>query len=347
MRGLVIYEDGHAAIETMPVPEISDYQALVKVTAGSICGTDMKILHNNLKGFGNYPTVLGHESVGSVVRTGAKVRNFEIGDKVVMPFLPEKKGLYYSTWGALAEYSVVGDAEALSADGYTIDNKNLFDHYYAQKKIPQEFDDVASTLIITFREILSTIRRQGFHKGQSVVIYGAGPVGLVFVAMFKHLGLSPIIMIDHHSEKLDKAKKLGADYGLNFDECCVPEEVLKILPNKPDILLDAAGVPALINQNLKLVKEFGTVCIYGVTAKNEALISWQEAPYSFNLSFSQWPSKLEEAAVHDEIIDMIQNGELNGMDYISDIFDFDDSVNAINYFREHKNKSKIAIKFHR
>jgi len=49
-------------------------------------------------------------------------------------------------------------------------------------------------------------------------------------------------------------------------------------------------------------------------------MNWQNAPFSFNLRFAQWPSKKEEAAVHDEIIEMMKNGVLNGMDYISDVF---------------------------
>ena len=61
------------------------------------------------------------------------------------------------------------------------------------------------------------------------------------------------------------------------------EEVLKILPDKADMILDAAGIPSLINQNLKLVKNFGDVCIYGETAKGEHLINWEEAPFCFNL----------------------------------------------------------------
>lgn len=99
MRGLIIWEDGHASLEEMALPEISEYQALVKVTAGALCGTDMKIIHNNLKGFADYPTILGHEGVGRIVKTGSKVRNFEIGDKVVLPYIFNPIGSYYSTWG--------------------------------------------------------------------------------------------------------------------------------------------------------------------------------------------------------------------------------------------------------
>ena len=89
MKGLVIWKDGHASLEEMKKPEISEYQALVRVTAGALCGTDKEIIHDVLKGFHNYPTVLGHEGVGIVETVGSKVKNFAVGDKIVLPFLDE------------------------------------------------------------------------------------------------------------------------------------------------------------------------------------------------------------------------------------------------------------------
>lgn len=344
MKGLVIWEDGHASLEEMKMPEIGEYQALVKVTAGALCGTDKEILYNKLKGFGNYPTVLGHEGIGRIERVGSKVKNFSVGDKIVLPFLDDTDE-YYSTWGAFAEYAVIGDYKAMLEDGHTVGDGVLTEGNLAQLKIPDDMDDVEATMIVTFREVYSTMKRLGFQKGKSLVIYGAGPVGLVFITLSKYLGLSPIICVDHTEKKLEAARKCGADYTLNFDQRNIPEEVLKILPDKADMILDAAGVPSLINQNLKLIKNFGDVCIYGETAKNEWLINWQDAPFCFNLRFAQWPSKAEEAAVHDEIVDLMERGVLKSMDYISDVFEFKDSVEAIEYFRNKKNTGKVAIRF--
>ena len=344
MKGLVIWKDGHASLEEMKQPEISEYQALVRVTAGALCGTDKEIIYDVLKGFHNYPTVLGHEGVGRVEAVGSKVKNFAVGDKIVLPFLDDGED-FYSTWGAFAEYAVIGDAEAMMEDGHTVGDGVLTEGNLAQKKIPQEFDDVEAAMIVTYREVYSTMKRLGFRKGKSLVIYGAGPVGLVFITLAKYMGLSPIISVDHTEKKLESARTCGADYTLNFDQCNVMEEVLKILPDKADMILDAAGIPSLINQNLKLVKNFGDVCIYGETAKGEHLINWEEAPFCFNLRFAQWPSKAEEASVHDEIIELMKQGVLKGSNYISDVFDFKDSVEAIEYFKAKKNKGKIAIRF--
>ena len=275
MKGLVIWKDGHASLEEMKKPEIGEYQALVRVTAGALCGTDKEIIYDVLKGFHNYPTVLGHEGVGRVEAVGSKVKNFAVGDKIVLPFLDDGED-FYSTWGAFAEYAVIGDAEAMMEDGHTVGDGVLTEGNLAQKKIPQEFDDVEAAMIVTYREVYSTMKRLGFRKGKSLVIYGAGPVGLVFITLAKYMGLSPIISVDHTEKKLESARTCGADYTLNFDQCNVMEEVLKILPDKADMILDAAGIPSLINQNLKLVKNFGDVCVYGETASICALPSGRQ-----------------------------------------------------------------------
>jgi threonine dehydrogenase-like Zn-dependent dehydrogenase len=345
MRSLIVEENGSVSIKQVPTPQFGEYEMLVKLQASAVCGTDMKILHNTLKGFSNYPTMLGHEGVGKVVETGSKVRNYKPGDSVVMPLIFGKCGEYFSTFGAMSEYAVAGDAKALMDDGVPFDEKNTFSAYVAQNKIPKEIDPVAATMIITFREVYSTMKRLGFRQGQNIVIYGAGPVGMTFIKFAKLMGLNPVVSVDIADEKTAQAKAIGADIVINSKKGDAGAIIRELFPSGADILLDAAGVPELINENVKLVREFGQVCVYGVTAKNELLLNWQEAPYTFDLRFIQWPSKYEEAAVHDEIVGMMLEGKLDGLDFISDVYDFDNAPEAIDLFSSGKNSKKVALRF--
>lgn len=345
MKALVAQRDGSVSIMEVPAPKIGPYEALIEVKASAVCGTDMKILHDSLKGFSDYPTIIGHEAVGLVAETGSKVKSFKKGDMVVMPLTLRKCGDYFSTWGAMAQYSVAGDYKAMSDDGLPVDGDIFCDAHFAQNIIPASLDPVAATMIITFREVYSTIKRLGFKAVQNIVIYGAGPVGLTFVKFAKIMGLNPVVCIDIDDAKTSNAKDAGADIVFNSTKTDTDAEIKKLFPDGADIILDAAGVPALINKNLKLVKSFGQVCVYGVTPVNEHLINWQEAPYTFDLRFVQWPSKYEEAAVHNEIITMMLDGRLDGMDFISDVFDFADGVKAIDMFKAKGNQKKIVLKF--
>jgi threonine dehydrogenase-like Zn-dependent dehydrogenase len=344
MKSLIVEKDGSVALREVPLPGFGGHEMLVKVQASAVCGTDMKILHNSLKGFTDYPTMLGHEAAGVVVGIGNKVRNYKVGDSVIMPMIFSKCGEYFSTWGAMSEYAVAGDAAALIEDGIPLDDVHAPSAFVAQNKIPGELDPVSATMIITFREVYSTMKRLKFAKGQNIVIYGAGPVGMTFIKFAKLMGLSPVVCVDITDDKIAQAKSVGADIGINSAKVNAGEEIRKLFPKGADILLDAAGVPALINENVKLVREFGSVCVYGVTPKNELMMSWQEAPYAFDLRFVQWPSKTEEASVHDEIVNMMLEGKLDGRDFISDVYDFDKAVEAIDFFTSRRNNKKIVLK---
>jgi len=345
MKGLVVYNDGSVAIKEMAKPSFGPYQALVKMQSGGLCGTDLKILHNKLKYFEDYPTILGHEGVAEVVEVGEKVKSFKKGDRIVLPYIFEKIDEFYASWGAFAEYAIIGDTNALYEDGHEVDNEIFYDFYHAQRKIPKEIDPIEACMIVTYREVYAAVKRLKFEKNKNIVIYGAGPVGLVYITFAKMLGLGPIISVDIRDDKNKLALEAGADIAINSTKKDVVEEVKALLPEGADITIDAAGVPQLINTSLRFIKDGGDIVVYGVTPKNEATINWDLAPYNWNLKFIQWPSKMEEAAVHDEIIDMILEGKLKGMDYISDIYDFKDMVEAVKFFESGKMQKKIAIKF--
>ena len=85
MKALIVEKNGGVSVRNVPQPIYNEYEALVKVHASSVCGTDMKILHNKLKGFSDYPTILGHEGVGEVVEIGKKVRNLKVGIRWCAP----------------------------------------------------------------------------------------------------------------------------------------------------------------------------------------------------------------------------------------------------------------------
>jgi threonine dehydrogenase-like Zn-dependent dehydrogenase len=344
MKALVVERDGSVSIREAPIPQYNDYEVLVKIQASAICGSDIKILHNTLKSYSDYPTILGHEGVGEICEVGKKVRNLKIGDKLVGARIFGKCGDYFSFMGAMAEYAIAGDLEAMVEDELEV-NEDIVSKYVSRRKIPNALDSVGATMILTFREVYAAVKRWNFTAGQNIVVYGAGPVGLSFVKFAKLIGMNPVICVDIDDQKVINAKAIGADHVFNSKKTDVDQEIRKLFPNGADILLDAVGVPSLINNNLKLVKYSGQICVYGITPTNELLMNWQEAPYTFDLRFGQWMLNTQNAAVHEEIVQMMLDGKLDGMDFISDVFSFEDSPEAIEMFKAHKNQKKIVLKF--
>lgn len=346
MKSFIVDGNGKLSIQEVSFPTYNDYQALVKMESCGVCnGTDAKLIHRNFKGFDTYPAVLGHEGVGRVVEKGKKVKNLEIGDVVLLPFLEGMTDGYYSGWGAYSEYCVVGDGAAMIADGKGPGSPEFSEAYYAQQIVPKEINPVSASMIVTFREVLSACKRFGFKENMSLAIFGAGPVGLSFIKFAKLLGMGPVIAFDIVDEKIEEARAMGADYALNSKAVDVVKEVKKICKDGVDFVVDAVGINQLINQAMELIKYNGKICCYGISPKLDMNLDWSKAPYNWTLQFVQWPSKLEESQAHTQIINWISMGVLNPDDFISDVIEFDRILDAFELVENRKAKKKIVIKF--
>lgn len=346
MKSLAVDKDGKLFLCEVPLPGIDDYKVLVKMESCGVCnGTDTKLIHGNFKGFDTYPAILGHEGVGRVVEKGKHVKSFEIGDLVLLPFLEGMTENYYSGWGAYSEYAVVGDWKAMVEGGKGPGTPEFSEGYYAQQVVPKGIDSVGASMIVTFREVLSATKRFGFTPNSSLVVFGAGPVGLCFTKFAKLLGLGPVIVFDIIDEKLQEAAAMGADYVFNSMKVDVKEEVRKITKDGADFVVDAVGINQLINQAMELVKYNGKICCYGISPKLSMELDWSKAPYNWTLQFVQWPSKLEEAEAHTQIISWIQMGVINPHDFISDVVPFENILDAFAMVEERRARKKVVIDF--
>lgn len=344
MKTLVVTKTGELEIQEIPVPVINEKQALVKMVCCGICnGTDAKLVHRSFKGFPQevYPIMLGHEAVGKVVEVGSAVTKYHKGDIVLLPFVDADEELYGklgSGWGGYSEYGVIHD-ETAYPDGEAPECA------YAQTIVPDYIDPVDSTMIITLREVLSSIKRFGIKEGDKVVVFGCGPVGQTFIRFLKLLGVKELIAFDVVEEKLADALEKGADHAFNSTACDVKEEVRNICPEGVDYVLDAVGITAIINQGMGLIRDGGKICCYGISPKSSAEIDWSDAPYNWTLQFQQFPSKVEEGECTEQIYGWIKDGTIDLKDYISDYFEFDDVLTAFEALEKRQISKKGIIVF--
>ncbi|MCI7382568.1 MAG: zinc-binding dehydrogenase [Hungatella hathewayi] len=349
MKGLAVHENRKLQIVELPMPEYNEYQALVKVLACGICnGTDSKIIHGTFKGVDTYPILLGHEAVGKVVETGKHVKYLTPGDIVLLPFLYQKTEQMIPTWGGFCEYALVGDDRALEEAGIGISSPLRDGSYPAQSVMTSKdgIDPAEMVMVITFREVLSAIRRFGFRENESVLIYGAGPVGQCFIKFSKLLGMSEVICVDITDEKTAEAACMGADHVFNSRKTNVVREVRKLLPDGVDYVVDAVGLGSLINEAMELIADHGNICCYGISPRMTQEIDWSKAPYNWNLQFVQFPEKAEEAEAHSQIMAWIRAGVLNPKDFISDQYPFEKILEAFEKVEQHlPDTKKIVITY--
>ena len=346
MRSLSVDKDGKLAIVEVPMPTFDSCKSLVKVEACGVCnGTDIKLVHRNFKNWNDYPALLGHEAVGRVLEKGSDVMAFDVGDLVMLPFVEGPTGGYHSAWGGYSEYAVVGDWKAMERKGRGPGTPGFSEGHYAQTRIPADFDPVGATMIVTFREVLSAMKRFGMKENQSIVVIGAGPVGLCFTKFAKLLGMGPVFSFDIVDAKVADAAAMGADYAFNSLSTDMKSAVHSVCPDGVDYVVDAVGINALINQAMELVKYNGKICCYGISPKLDMQLDWSKAPYNWTLQFIQWPLKIEELEAHTQVINWMEAGVLNADDFISDILDFEDILEAFRMIEEKRTGKKTVIRF--
>ncbi|MGL4987305.1 MAG: zinc-dependent alcohol dehydrogenase [Treponemataceae bacterium] len=349
MKSLTVDNDGILSFQEFAIPQFGECQALVKMRSCGVCnGTDTKLIHRNFKNFNSYPAILGHEGVGEVIEIGKKVENLHVGDIVLLPFLEEAINGYTPGWGAYSEYAIVGDANAYIKNGMGPGTGKFSEAYFAQTVIKKsdKIDPINAAMIITFREVLSAIKRFQIKQTDTVVIFGAGPVGLCFTQFCKLLGVKTVITTDISDEKIQKAADLGADITINSQTNNAEKVIKEHFPEGVDIVIDAVGVNALILEAMKLVKNSGKICTYGISAKLSMDLDWSSAPYNWTLQFCQWPNKAEEGLAHSQIMAWINAGVLKAEEYISHVFPFTDTIKAFELVeRREQNTKKIVISF--
>lgn len=351
MKSYAVLEDGSCRTVEVPMPELGPYEALVRIEACGVCnGTDSKLIHKTFKGFHQYPALLGHEAVGKVVRLGERIRHYKIGDRVLLPFGQdcEADGIRYASgWGGFSQYGTVGDARAIQEDGLGADSPHWSEGHFAQTVLPPDLGLSAAdaTMIVTFREVLAAIRSFGMRPGCSVVIFGAGPVGLTFTRLLTLSGVTDTVVFDLAPEKAARAVRFGAKRGYSSRETEPAAVVRSLYPGGVDFVLDAVGVSSLMNTAMELIADHGKICCYGISPKTDFALDWSKAPYNWQLQFEQFPSKIQEGSVNEEILSWIREGRLRPADFITARLPFRQIDEAFRMIEEHRTDLKTVILF--
>jgi 2-desacetyl-2-hydroxyethyl bacteriochlorophyllide A dehydrogenase len=321
MRAVAVTQPGEVRLVELDKPDPGPYQALVRTEAASLCNsTDSKLVAGHFPGVDRYPLVLGHESAGIVEAVGARVRNFEIGQRAIggLVFDFGQAG-YSSGWGGFSDFTLVNDHDAMVADGVADAAHGWFEVYEIQRAVASDIPLEAAVLLCTWREVYGGFGDFHLQAGDDVVIFGAGPVGASFVKLGRLLGLNYIGVVDPVESKRARALAMGADQAFAPDS---PE--LAELPRrraKPlDAVIDAVGSERIVNAGLSLIGMGGSICVYGVIAEPAIAVHKHLGPYNFNLYVHQWPTRRRERAAMEPLCDWIRGGQLRAADFITHEF---------------------------
>jgi 2-desacetyl-2-hydroxyethyl bacteriochlorophyllide A dehydrogenase len=261
MRAVIVEKPGVVRVDEVPEPEPGPDEAIVRVGACGICGTDIHIIDGEFPPT-VYPIIPGHEFGGEVVAVGPEVTGIKVGDRVGVDPTLNCGACYYCQRGEgnLCErWNGVGVARQPGgfAECVALPGRTLY-------PLPAGMSYAAAALI----EPISCVVR-GFHRlqpqvGESYLIYGAGPMGLLNAQVARFNGASLVALIDINPSRLARARQFGFEtVGASW------EELREQAPRGFDNVIEATGVTKVAEMAIDAVKRRGKLLIFGVCPPGE------------------------------------------------------------------------------
>jgi L-iditol 2-dehydrogenase len=260
-------QGGVFAIADIPPPKIAADGMLLRVTAASICGTDAKIIrngHRKLKP--GQRIVLGHEFVGVIERVGQRVEAYRIGQRVgVVP----NAGCGHCDACVRGQSNYCPDYTAfgIDRDGAHAPYVEIPGQFVTQGNViplPETVSDREASLLEPFSCVVNGIRVSRIELGDAVVIYGAGPIGLLHAMLGRTAGAGKIMMIDPLEDRLNRARELGCDVMVNPRRENVRDRVRHETDGRgADVVITACPVAEVQSQAIGLLAPFGRLCLFG------------------------------------------------------------------------------------
>jgi alcohol dehydrogenase len=331
MKALIYHGPGEKVWDTKPDPMIVDpSDAIVRIDSSTICGTDLHILKGDVPAV-TPGTVLGHEAVGTVMETGAAVTTFAEGDRVLMScitscgrcrFCKEARYGQCTGGGGWIFGHLIDGLQAEYARVPFVDTSVY--------KVPEGLTDEQ---VLFLADILPTAYEVGVLNGKvdagdTVVIVGAGPVGLATVMTAKLYTPARIVVIDLADSRLEKAQEFGADVTINNgreDAFAVVNELTHGLG--ADVVVEAVGLPETFELCTELVRPGGHVANVGVHGHSATL--HLETLWTKDLTIT---TGLVDTFSTPRLLQLIAEGRLDATPFATHRFALDETLDAYDTF---------------
>jgi S-(hydroxymethyl)glutathione dehydrogenase/alcohol dehydrogenase len=266
-------------LDEIAIPKLRSGQVLVKIAYSGICGTQLNEVDGK-KGEDKWlPHCIGHEAIGAVVDIGPNVTRFVKDDKVILSWLKadglEAGGTNYK-WGS----RIVNAGPVTTFQNYAVVSENRLTKMVSNSlgKMQVLLGCAAPTGMGAVRNVLRP------QEGESIVIFGAGGVGLCALMMAKHMKLSPVIVADISDQRLALAKKFGADVIVNVAEKSLENVMQENDLQHVDHLVEVTGNIAVFNKIMSYIRpQGGRAVIVGNASAGEVM---KVSPSQFNMGKS-------------------------------------------------------------
>jgi threonine dehydrogenase-like Zn-dependent dehydrogenase len=269
MRAAVFEGSGRVSVMERPTPTIKrPDDVLIKIAANGLCGSDLRALATPPEMIYDEGVILGHEFSGTVIDVGDEVV-LETGAHVVVHPNIWCQTCWYCRSGhtnLCDRFVHIGSMRDGGAAEYCVVPERMV--YRVSDDLPLELAALAEPLAC----VLNGTTQARVHPGQSVLVLGAGPIGLLYLVLFKAAGAWPLIVSEPSPHRAKWARDLGADIVLDPREGDVGAAVLEATEGRgADVAVDSVG--ALLGDAVASVRKAGRVLVFGLNERASATIS--------------------------------------------------------------------------
>ena len=276
-KSWILGDPGELKFVAKPVPSPKQVEVLVRIDAIAVCATDIEVIYEGPPALveGGLPFnknwTPGHEYMGTVVALGPGVDEYSIGDRITVEIHAGcgqckrcREGMYTSCHNYGKNYGNVDKghrANGFTTDGgfceYAVNNINTLTH------ISDKISDAEATLVVTAgTSMYGFTELGGLVAGDSVVVTGPGPIGLLGVAVAKALGAKPVILTGTRDSRLEIGTRLGADHVINVRNEDVVAKVKEYTDDiGADFVLECSGASNALNESGQMVNRGGKICL--------------------------------------------------------------------------------------
>lgn len=331
-------------IRDSEMPVCGPEDVIVEMKHMGICGSDVMVYSDPTIGGHEipvFPFVLGHECAGIITETGSNVKNFTVGDKVALePGIPCGKCEFCLN----GKYNLCPEVNFMAAPPFLSAALHRYVKHPAAFtfKLPDNVDTIEGAMVEPLAVGTHAASRAGVEPGKSIVILGAGCIGLMTLMACLSRGASQIIVSELFENRLKVAEELGAKYIINAEKENTAAAVMEITNGLgADIVFETAGNTVTAKQTPELVKRGGKVVMVGNVHG--------DTPYDFftmNCKEADIISVFRYRNIFPAVIDSISSGKAPVKKVATNFFDFKDADQAFQCaMKEKQTALKVVIEF--
>jgi L-iditol 2-dehydrogenase len=330
MKAAMFYGPGELRMEDVPAQEPGPGELQVEVKAAATCGTDLKSYRRgHPKLFPTLPSRFGHEFAGVVTATGEGVSGFSPGDRVVAANTAPCGHCWACTRGRESLCENLEFLNGAFAEQVVIPRSIVERNTYL---LPDGLEFAAAAPLEPLATVVHGMAETGIELGDTVVVHGAGPIGLMFVRLATLRGAN-VISVDQTRWRLQQASEAGAVDTIDLSDVADPDDRVALIKSRTpagrgaDVGIEAVGLPAVWEQTVRTLRPGATAVLFGGTPKG--------APFSVDSSAMHYEEYTLKGVFHHTpnyvrtAVELLASKKVDGLSLVTEIRPLDALVPSL------------------